>query len=97
MNTKIRLLDVEKEREKIKTMDLDPLAYSALSTALLKNKGTISATAIRLNFHISYPRAARLIDQLEELGYIGELTEKFTRKVYLSIEEVNKIFKDENA
>lgn len=91
----IRLLDVDKEREKLKEMvDLDPLVPDALKIAITKDKMIISATLIRRNFQISYPRAARMIDQMEYLGYVSEPYAVGKSKVLISLDDYNKIFEN---
>ncbi len=39
--------------------------------ALLKKEGRASASLLQRRLHIGYPRAARLMDELEEMGVIG--------------------------
>ncbi len=39
--------------------------------ALVKNKREASASLLQRGLHIGYPRAARLMDELEELGVVG--------------------------
>ena len=91
----IRLLDVDKEREKLKEMvDLDPLVPDALKIAITKDKMIISATLIRRNFQISYPRAARMMDQMEYLGYVSEPYAVGKSKVLISLDDYNKIFEN---
>jgi len=38
---------------------------------LIKSEGHASASYFQRQLHIGYPRAARLVDQLEEMGVIG--------------------------
>ena len=98
MKKEIRVFDVDKEKEKIKGMEveLDPLIPDALKAAITKDKMIISATSIRKNFHISYPRAARMMDQLETLGYITPFSNQKWRKVLLSLYDFDKIFDKNN-
>ena len=39
--------------------------------AIVRMQGTASASMLQRRMHIGYPRAARLIDELEELGIVG--------------------------
>ncbi len=39
--------------------------------ALIKSEGHASASYFQRQLHVGYPRAARLVDQLEEMGVIG--------------------------
>ena len=39
--------------------------------ALLQGRSRISASMLQRRLRIGYPRAARLIDQMEEKGYVG--------------------------
>ena len=86
----IRLLDVEEEKRKQKEIELDELAQTALHYALFD--GRISATFIRKRCGISYPRAARMLDQLEELGYVCKFNGKASRKVLVTRDEFNRLF-----
>ncbi len=38
---------------------------------LIKEEGRVSASYLQRQLHVGYPRAARLVDQLEEMGIIG--------------------------
>ncbi len=49
---------------------------------------------IRRRFAIGYPRAARIIDQMEEAGYISSADGVKPRTVYITEEEFNQIFGD---
>lgn len=97
MKEEIRVFDVDKEKEKIKGMkeELDPLMPDALRIAITKDKMKISATSLRRNFQISYPRAARMIDQLESLGYIASYNNQIGKRVLLSLYDIDKIFGNE--
>lgn len=97
MKEEIRVFDVDKEKEKIKGMEveLDPLVPDALRIAITKDKMKISATSLRRNFQISYPRAARMIDQLESLGYIASYNNQIGKRVLLSLYDIDKIFGNE--
>jgi len=54
-------------------MDLDPLIQEAIQ--LVRQHSHASASFLQRRMRIGYPRAARLIDQLEELGVVGPARE----------------------
>ncbi len=72
--------------------DLDPLLPQVLKASI--DAKVASATMIRRRFAIGYPRAARIIDQMEEAGYISSADGVKPRTVYISEEEFNQIFGD---
>lgn len=53
-------------------------------------EGHISTSLIQRHFQIGYNRAARIVDQLEELGYISGSNGSKPREVYLSATEINE-------
>jgi len=75
-----------------KNDDLDPLLPQVLKASI--DAKVASATMIRRRFAIGYPRAARIIDQMEEAGYISSADGVKPRTVYISEEEFNQIFGD---
>jgi len=54
--------------------------------AVIKS-GRASATYLQRMFKIGYPRAASLLDELEELGVIGPINGAKPREIYISLEE----------
>lgn len=53
-------------------------------------EGHISTSLIQRHFQIGYNRAARIVDQLEELGYISGSNGSKPREVYLTSAEINE-------
>ncbi len=49
--------------------DRDPLLED--SVALVRESGEASASLLQRRLHVGYPRAAAIIDQMEQLGFIG--------------------------
>ncbi len=72
--------------------DLDPLFQQALKKCI--EKGNANATFIRRQFQIGYPRAARIVDQMEDAGFVSEMDIKFQRKILITMEEFEKIFEE---
>lgn len=72
--------------------EMDPLLPQALKASIDCKQA--SATMIRRRFAIGYPRAARIIDQMEEAGYISSADGVKGRTVYITEEEFEKIFGD---
>ena len=71
---------------------VDPLLPQALKICI--DNGVASTTMIQRKLLIGYPRAARIIDQMEERGYISSTDGTKQRAVYISIEEYYSIFGD---
>lgn len=57
-------------REREQGLDSDELLERAI--ALARQTGSVSASLLQRRLRIGYPRAARLMDELEALGIIGE-------------------------
>ena len=55
--------------EKTQTQSQDELFDDVF--AFMVNEGHISTSLIQRHFQIGYNRAARIIDQLEQLGYVS--------------------------
>lgn len=53
-------------------------------------EGHISTSLIQRHFQIGYNRAARIIDQLEQLGYISGVNGSKPRDVYITEADLNK-------
>ncbi|MGD6773233.1 DNA translocase FtsK [Staphylococcus simulans] len=53
-------------------------------------EGNISTSLIQRHFQIGYNRAARIVDQLEALGYISGSNGSKPREVYLTAAEINE-------
>ncbi len=72
---------------------MDPLLPQALKLCI--DAGVASTTMVQRKLSIGYPRAARIIDQMEERGYISTAEGSKQRSVYTSIEEYYQIFGDD--
>jgi len=70
----------------------DPLLPQALKICI--DNGVASTTMVQRKLSIGYPRAARIIDQMEERNYISSADGAKQRAVYISIEEFYSIFGD---
>ncbi len=71
---------------------MDPLLPQALKICI--DVGVASTTMVQRKLSIGYPRAARIIDQMEERGYISSAEGSKQRSVYTTIEEYYEIFGD---
>ena len=49
---------------------------------------------VQRKLSIGYPRAARIVDQMEERGYISSAEGSKQRSVYITIDEFYSIFGD---
>lgn len=73
--------------------EMDPLLPQALKASIECKQA--SATMIRRRFAIGYPRAARIIDQMEAAGYISSADGVKGRTVYTTEEEFRELFGDQ--
>lgn len=71
---------------------VDPLLPQALKICI--DNGVASTTMVQRKLSIGYPRAARIVDQMEERGYIASAEGSKQRAVYISIDEFYTIFGD---
>ena len=71
---------------------MDPLLPQALKICI--DNGVASTTMVQRKLSIGYPRAARIIDQMEQRGYISTAEGSKQRSVYITIEEYYQIFGD---
>lgn len=71
---------------------VDPLLPQALKICI--DNGVASTTMVQRKLSIGYPRAARIVDQMEERGYISSADGSKQRSVYITIEEYYSIFGD---
>lgn len=71
---------------------VDPLLPQALKICI--DNGVASTTMVQRKLSIGYPRAARIMDQMEERHYIASADGSKQRAVYISIDEFYTIFGD---
>lgn len=71
---------------------VDPLLPQALKICI--DNGVASTTMVQRKLAIGYPRAARIVDQMQERGYISGADGAKQRTVYITIEEYYSIFGD---
>lgn len=69
--------------------DLDSEFYSALKIAA--EEGKISSSLLQRKLRLGFQRAARIIDQMEECGYIGEANGSKPRETLISLDEYREI------
>jgi len=70
--------------------EYDPLLEEAAKLVVLE--GRASATLLQRKLKVGFARAARIIDQLEEVGVIGPQEGTKARKVLVSLEELDNLF-----
>lgn len=68
----------------------DPLLDEAIKIVMVQDQASISF--IQRKLKVGYSRAARIIDQMEEIGIIGPHEGSKPRKLLLSEEEIQKYF-----
>ncbi len=67
----------------------DPLFYEALKLVVLHKQGSISLLQRRLR--VGYARAARIIDELEQAGYVGAYDGSKAREVLVTEEDLKEM------
>ena len=71
--------------------EYDSLLEEAAKLVVLEGKA--SATLLQRKLKVGFARAARIIDQLEEIGVIGPQEGTKARKVLVSLEELDNLFR----
>ncbi len=71
---------------------MDPLLPEALKLCIESNQASVSMIQRKLG--IGFPRAGKIIDQMNAFGYISEADGARSRKVFIDLEEFYKIFGD---
>lgn len=71
-------------------VNFDPVLKDALRFFIQANQASI--TMIQRRFGVGYARAARIIDQMEQNGFISPADGSKPRQVLISLEEYNLIF-----
>ena len=74
--------------------ELDPEFYNALELAC--EMGKISSSFLQRKLRLGFQRAARLIDQMEECGYIGEANGSKPRDVLITKEDFRELMMRRN-
>ena len=72
--------------------------FDSLMPQVLKSvieSGHASISMIQRKFLVGFPRAARIIDQMEEAGYISPSDGSKSRSVYITMEEYEKLYSEE--
>ncbi len=69
--------------------DLDPEFYNALKIAA--EDGKISSSLLQRRLKLGFQRAARILDQMEECGFVGEANGSKPREVLISLEEYREL------
>lgn len=70
--------------EQMNQADVSEDEYFDEAVDLIKDQETVSISQLQRKFRIGYNRAARLIDDLEALGYIGPADGSKPRQVYIN-------------
>ena len=72
------------------SVSFDPVLKDALRFFIQANQASI--TLVQRRFGVGYARAARIIDQMEQNGFISPADGSKPRQVLISLEEYNLIF-----
>ena len=81
-------------KEKDDNLDLDPLFADAINYVLGDEQASISYLQRKLK--VGYSRAARIVDQMEELGIIGPHEGSKPRKLLKTKEEIDDLLGDDD-
>ncbi len=82
-------------RENFNEIDEDELRYKALKLCI--EKGQVSVSMFQRAFPIGYLRSCKLVDWMEDMGYISAAEGIKSRKVLIALDEFNKIFNKSNC
>ncbi|MEO0258764.1 MAG: DNA translocase FtsK [candidate division WOR-3 bacterium] len=91
--TEIPLEEVQEE-EQLQEGEWDPMLEEAAKVVVLEGKA--SATLLQRKLKLGFARAARVIDQLEQIGVIGPQEGTKPRKVLVKLDDLERIFKNWN-
>lgn len=91
-NYEKNLSDFEVEKPLNSEEVLDELFKEALSVVI--ENGQASASLLQRKLRIGYARAARLIDQMEEKGFIGKYEGSKPRQILITKEQFEKYFNE---
>lgn len=69
---------------------VDALMQDALK--LVIDSGNASVSMLQRRFSIGFNRAARIVDQMEEAGFVGPQDGSKSRKVYITMEQFDELF-----
>ena len=72
--------------QKFASGDEDPKLYEALELAV--ESGKISTSLLQRKLEVGYGRAAKIIDRLEELGYVGPADGNKPRKILVTAQDL---------
>ncbi len=84
------LFEQEELLQRAEVADQDDLFEEACRFVV--EQGTASTSLLQRKFHLGYNRAARLIDSMQEHGYISEQRGSKAREVLLTNEMIDEIF-----
>lgn len=93
---KLSEITFETEEESTELIDIEGKKVDSLikeAAYIVVSSRKASATLLQRKLNIGFPRAAKIIDQLEELGIVGPSEGSKPRKVLLSLEELSKLLK----
>src|SRR5699024_4855280 len=79
------------EKELLKKVESEPQDdLSEHVCRVMLQEGHISTSLIQRHFQIGYNRAARIVDQLEQLGYVSGANGSKPRDVYITESDLNE-------
>ncbi|MCG0276816.1 MAG: DNA translocase FtsK [Thermosediminibacteraceae bacterium] len=87
-----KLSDFEENQVRKNNDDVDELFKEALLVVI--ESGQASASLLQRKLRIGYARAARLIDQMEEKGFIGKFEGSKPRQIFITKEQFEKYFNE---
>ena len=77
-----------------RSAQVDELLPAALKLFIESKKGSISM--VQRRFCVGYARAARIVDQMEQMGYISASEGSKNREVLINLDEFRQIYGDED-
>lgn len=86
-------LDTMEKKVQMAVTDEDPLLYDAVDIVLTQEQASISF--IQRKLKVGYARAARIVDQIEEMGIVGPNEGTKPRKLLMTKEQIEEMKKNQ--
>lgn len=90
-----QVMETVEKKVKKSVSDEDPLLYDAIDIILTQEQASISFLQRKLK--VGYARAARIVDQVEEMGIIGPHEGSKPRKLLMTKEEIETMKKEQES
>ena len=90
----LNINQLENNETNSKNISDEELMKEALKAIIAENK--VSISFLQRKFSIGFARASFIVEKMEELKFISKAEDEKPRKVFITQEEFNKIYGDNN-